>query len=163
MQLWPETSEQKRETIRRIGLEITLGVVATYAVVTAQLEPPHHPAYVKVPSTYRDGTTYTLPTARYKDLVSFSDPEQGTVKFVHKRDANAYLDGRRVQIPYDYNFRYNFVVVAQGEHMFDKGSPYMPPDLNRDFDAVKSEFCGRHKDLKENPDHEIHIFCPRVE
>lgn len=164
MHVWPETSAEKRETIRRIGLEITLGAVAAYALATAKIEPPYQPTHVKVPSSQRDGAIYTLPAERYKGLVSFSDAEAGTVKFVHEDDAERYLDGRKVKIPYDYNFRYNFVVVAEGEHLFDKGSAYMPRDLDRDFDAVRQGFCARHQELgRTHPAHPINTYCPVIE
>lgn len=160
MQVWPETSEEKRETTRRVGLEVAFGIVATYALATIPFDPAPQPTHVTVPSSQRDGAIYTLPVTRYKDLVSFSDAEAGTVKFVHKYDADRYLDGRKVKIPYDFNFKYDFVVTAENDAMFDKGSRYMPADLNRDFDEVRHGFCLRHQDLAKDAAHPINTYCP---
>jgi hypothetical protein len=165
IEVWPETDHDKRETIRRIGLEITLGTVAVFGLLNIlNDEQQDRPTHIAVPALQQDGPSYTLPVIRYKDLVSFSDPEAGTVTFVHKWDAQRYLDGRRVKKPYDYNFKYDFVVVAEGEHMFDKGSSYMPPDLDRDFDAVRQGFCARHQEIgRTHPAHPINTYCPVLE
>ncbi len=134
IKIWPSTARE----FKRIALEGLIGAnVLALASGLSRDPPPHAPAgHVTVYGLDEDQSPYVLPAARYRGLSAIENPEAGTVKFVRSP-----YDRKPA---YDFNFKYNFVVTGEGENLFDKGSSFMPPELDRDFDAVRKGFCSRY-------------------
>ncbi len=147
MKMMPNTSNE----FKRVALEILIGANVALALSNSNFEPAPPPSsHVTIHTRESRAATYVLPAARYDGLNAVEDTEHGTVKFVR-------WQGDKPR--YDFNFKYNFVVTADGDNMFDKGSTYMPPELERDFDAVKKGFCHEHKNLADQPDHPMATYC----
>lgn len=147
MKVFPTTTKE----VRRTALEVLIGASVATILANSSFEPPSPPpTHVKIHTPNSKNPAYVLPTHRYEDLTAIENTEAGTVKFVR-------WEGDKPR--YDFNFNYNFVVTAEGDAMFDKGSKYMPPDLARDFDTVRTGFCERHKVLAAQQDHPMSRYC----
>lgn len=152
MKVLPQTSHD----FKRVALEILIGANVAIVLSNANFEPaPPSSDHVTIHTRESSKTTYVLPASRYDGLNAIEDTQQGTVKFVR-------WQGDKPR--YDFNFKYNFVITAEGDNMFDKGSKYMPPELDHDFDTVRKSFCQENKLLVEEPDHPMSRYCsPLIE